>query len=333
MKILLITSLLLVAAYGGQVQKDDLQKIIETVNKSGAKWKAGQNFAENTKIDSLKKLMGLKRDKLLKLPLGAKHSIPDSSIPDSFDARENWPQCDSIRHIRDQGTCGSCWAVAAAGAFTDRVCIATNGTFTKPLSSEELLACCSECGNGCNGGYPFSAWKFFAYNGLVTGGDYQSNEGCQPYEIQACEHHTTGKLPSCDSLPMSKTPKCQRKCTNAAYSTPFSSDHHKIKQVYTIDGVKEIQKEIMAHGPVEAGYTVYADFPTYKSGVYHHVTGKALGGHAVKIIGWGVEDGTPYWLIANQWNESWGDKGLFKIIRGKDHCGIESEIVAGIPKL
>jgi len=89
----------------------------------------------------------------------------------------------------------------------------------------------------------------------------------------------------------------------------------------------------MSHGPVEAAFTVYSDFPTYKSGVYQHTTGDALGGHAVKMIGWGVEDDVPYWLIVNSWNNDWGDKGTFKILRGQDHCGIESEIVAGIPKL
>lgn len=47
------------------------------------------------------------------------------------------------------------------------------------------------------------------------------------------------------------------------------------------------------------------DFLSYKSGVYHHTTGSSLGGHAVKLIGWGVEDGTPYWLLVNSWNEQW----------------------------
>ena len=45
----------------------------------------------------------------------------------------------------------------------------------------------------------------------------------------------------------------------------------------------------MNYGPVEAAFTVYADFPTYKSGVYKHMSGKELGGHAIKIIGWGTE--------------------------------------------
>jgi len=89
----------------------------------------------------------------------------------------------------------------------------------------------------------------------------------------------------------------------------------------------------MTNGPVGAAFTVYADFPTYKSGVYHHVSGSQLGGHAIKIIGWGVESGTPYWLVANSWNEDWGSNGFFKIKRGSNECGIEGSIVAGIPHL
>ena len=45
-------------------------------------------------------------------------------------------------------------------------------------------------------------------------------------------------------------------------------------------------------------------------GVYQHVCGKYIGGHAVKIIGWGYENGTSYWLVANSWNTDWGDKGI-----------------------
>lgn len=98
------------------------------------------------------------------------------------------------------------------------------------------------------------------------------------------------------------------------------------------------------------------------TGVYQHVTGEMLGGHAIKILGWGEENGTPYWLAANSWNNDWGDQGkseyvtfyysysttkmqssqhsntcvfphtgFFKIKRGNDECGIESEVVAGIP--
>ena len=89
-----------------------------------------------------------------------------------------------------------------------------------------------------------------------------------------------------------------------------------------------IQQEIIKNGPVEAAFEVYEDFPTYKSGFYKHTTGQALGGHPVKIIGWGTEDGEDYWLVVNSWNSDWGDNGLFKILRGTDECGIEDGIVA-----
>uniref|UniRef100_A0A8W8NDP1 Peptidase C1A papain C-terminal domain-containing protein n=3 Tax=Ostreidae TaxID=6563 RepID=A0A8W8NDP1_MAGGI len=56
-------------------------------------------------------------------------------------------------------------------------------------------------------------------------------------------------------------------------------------------------------------------------------------GHAIKILGWGTENGDDYWLVANSWNPDWGDQGFFKILRGQDECGIESQISAGEPKL
>merc|ERR1712001_314057 len=83
--------------------------------------------------------------------------------------------------------------------------------------------------------------------------------------------------------------------------------------------------------PTEVSFTVYEDFVNYKSGVYQHVHGHQLGGHAVRMLGWGEEDGTPYWLVANSWNTDWGDKGTFKILRGHNECGIEGSVVAGMP--
>lgn len=70
-----------------------------------------------------------------------------------------------------------------------------------------------------------------------------------------------------------------------------------------------------------AGLVVYADFFNYGSGVYEHLKGDMVGGHAVKIIGWGTEivndEEIEYWLCQNQWGEDWGDKGFFKIKFGE----------------
>ena len=41
----------------------------------------------------------------------------------------------------------------------------------------------------------------------------------------------------------------------------------------------------------------------------------------VKLIGWGNDNGTAFWLAANTWGDNWGDKGYFKIALGES--GIE----------
>lgn len=78
---------------------------------------------------------------------------------------------------------------------------------------------------------------------------------------------------------------------------------------------------------METGFTVYEDFMSYSGGVYKHTSGAQLGGHAVKIVGWG--DG--YWICANSWGPSWGEKGFFNIAFGE--CGIDSAVYACSPKL
>jgi len=85
------------------------------------------------------------------------------------------------------------------------------------------------------------------------------------------------------------------------------------------------------NGPMEAAFTVYNDFMSYSSGVYYHKTGGVLGGHAIKVLGWGNEGGLDYWLCANSWNTSWGMSGYFKIKWGD--CGIDSQVTAGAPQL
>jgi len=255
-------------------------------------------------------------------------NVEVSTIPDSFDARTKWgSKCPSLNEIRDQGPCGSCWAVAAAEAITDRTCIGSDGATKIDLSAQDITSCCGECGSGCDGGYIDAAWSYWTTTGVVTGGSHESKFGCFPYGLAECSHHVNGTFPACgDEQP---TPACKKSCQNGA---DWNGDKHKGASSYSVSGVNKIQTEIMTNGPVEAGFSVYADFLAYKTGVYQHVTGSMLGGHAVKILGWGVENKTPYWIVANSWNDQWGDKGYFKIKRGDDECGIESEISAGLLK-
>jgi len=301
-------------------------EMVNFINKANTTWTAGQNFP-NADISSVMGLCGtiLNGPRLPELI----HSVEDMKLPDSFDPRQQWPNCPTIQQIRDQGSCGSCWAFGAAEAISDRICIHSSGKVSVEISAEDLLSCCDECGMGCDGGYPSAAWTFWKKQGLVTGGLYNSTVGCRPYTIAPCEHHVNGTRPPCSGE--GETPKCEKQCING-YSPSYPKDKHYGKHTHSIPAKQEqIKAELFKNGPVEAAFTVYADFPQYKTGVYQHVTGEMLGGHAIKILGWGEENGTPYWLAANSWNSDWGDKGFFKIKRGNDECGIESEVVAGMP--
>ncbi|CAF1157657.1 unnamed protein product [Rotaria sordida] len=332
----LIVCLTLSAVYSRDIKSSQKpllsEKFINGINTAQSTWKAAPSKFMTWSKASVKRLMGVLPEHFIQVkhldPLV--HDVP-KDLPDNFDARDQWPNCPSIKEVRDQGSCGSCWAFGAVEAMSDRICIASSGSQIVRISAEDLVSCCLLCGEGCNGGFPVAAWNHYKLTGLVTGGNYNTKEGCEPYTIPSCDHHVNGSLPPCQAeLP---TPRCTHKCIDS-YPTPYTKDRHHGASVYSIRSNQEqIQTEIMKSGPVEAAFSVYADFLTYKSGVYKHTAGSFLGGHAVKILGWGVENSTPYWLVANSWNEDWGDKGFFKILRGSDECGIEGSIVAGAPKL
>ncbi|XP_061393187.1 cathepsin B [Musca vetustissima] len=315
-------------------------QFIEIVRSKAKTWTVGRNFHESVSMAHIRRLMGVHPDAHKfalpdkKLVLGEEQHLQDVQIPEEFDARTQWPQCPTIKEIRDQGSCGSCWAFGAVEAMSDRVCIHSNGTVHFHFSADDLVSCCHTCGFGCNGGFPGAAWSYWTRKGIVSGGPYGSKQGCRPYEIAPCEHHVNGTRPPCDGE-HGKTPRCQHQC-QASYNIDYKTDKHYGSKAYSVSrNIQDIQKEIMTNGPVEGAFTVYEDLILYKDGVYQHVHGKELGGHAIRILGWGVQkpENTPYWLIANSWNTDWGNNGFFKILRGEDHCGIESSISAGLPKL
>merc|ERR1712070_146109 len=125
------------------------------------------------------------------------------------------------------------------------------------------------------------------------------------------------------------SPSCDHACSDSGYSGSYSNDKHLASSAYSVRSESQIKQDLVQNGPMYVSFTVYADFPTYKSGVYTHQTGSALGGHAVTLVGCGTLDGTPYWKIKNSWNEQWGDGGHFLIKRGSNECGIESNVNAG----
>eukprot|EP00937_MAST-01D_sp_MAST-1D-sp2_P006676 g6676.t1 len=252
-------------------------------------------------------------------------------LEDAIDWRTKAPQCTTISKVLDQSACGSCWAFAATETYEDRRCVATGED--AELSTQDAAGCCTgfACGasHGCKGGQPTAALNWMAKNGLVSGGDFSTvgkGASCKPYQLAPCAHHVpaTPSMPACGAV---DTIHCTTNCSETAYGTPYSQDKSSggtARACNTIDTMlAALQK-----GPISATFTVMEDFPAYKSGVYSHTTAKALGGHAVEIVGYGTEGGKNYWLVKNSWNDKWGDNGFFKILRGKNECGIEQNAAA-----
>lgn len=293
----------------------------EVRSRLGAQLRKNEQSSSN-KISKLTFLA----EKITKLGYG-------TALPRFYDARKMYPKCNSISQIRDQSYCGSCWAVSAASVFSDRLCIRSKGRYNYELSSRFITAC-DKRNFGCKGGYLATAWKFLERNGTVSGGEFHSDEGCQPYPFHPCG------WPKKLACPVYLTPKClKNKCENEFYSLTHEKypikarNSYRVRDPFYLFDEYYIREEIYKNGPVQAGFYVFADFITYKSGIYKHMKGRYLGGHAVKIIGWGEEKEVKYWIIANSWGESWGEDGIVRMIRGEDDCGIEDEVFAGIPKL
>jgi cathepsin B len=264
----------------------------------------------------------------------------NGAVPVEFDSATQWPKCAKIiGDIRDQSNCGCCWAFAGAEAASDRMCIATDAKLMFPLSAQDVCFCGSD--DGCNGGFVDQPWDHIRLHGAVTGGQYHGTgpfgDGmCADFSLPHCHHHgPQGKDPypaeGEPGCPKAESPRCPATCDAAASDvhSNFTADKFSFDgKVAAASGEVGIQQMIMAGGPVETAFTVYSDFENYAGGVYQHVAGGEAGGHAVKIVGWGVEGDLKYWKVANSWNPYWGEDGYFRIVRGSNHCGIEDNVVA-----
>jgi len=230
------------------------------------------------------------------------------------------------------------------------MCIATNASIMLPLSAEDV---CFNGGGlfsqGCNGGQITSPWSYikkglFGGKGAVSGGNYQGTgpfgKGlCSDFSLPHCHHHgPQGEDPypaeGQPGCPSQQSPRGPKACDTEAKPPhdDFAADKYSFAgKTITASGEQGIQQAILAGGPMETAFTVYSDFENYASGIYHHVSGGPAGGHAVKFVGWGVENGQKYWKVANSWNPYWGEKGYFRIVRGTNEGGIEDQAVASSP--
>ncbi len=193
--------------------------------------------------------------------------------------------------IRNQGSCGGCYAFSAANAIEAAYKI-KYGTLPK-LSEQQLLDCTDNYGNsGCGGGLMTNAYKYLQSKKHMTRDSY-------PYTGQerSCQYDESDGVVSVKS-----------------YKSIASGD---------VDGhMAALQNQPISIAIAAASST----FMLYKGGI---ISGSGCGtnlDHAVNLVGYGSENGKDYWIGRNSWGTSWGEKGYFRIARssqdGPGVCGI-----------
>jgi len=243
---------------------------------AGNSWKQGAcKFWEGQTLADAKRLMSTSF---------ASHSnlnkcFVDSTeeIPESFYTREVHKEC-KLNILDQNKKCAGSYATAVASTLAEKLCIESDEKKLVPLSAQELLSC-DTANKGCRGGYVNNALEYIVMRGLST-------EECLPYK---------GTFDA----------KCSEMCAEPMKVRPES--------FCVLFGDNDIKREIMKNGPVVSSMEVYTDFLSYKTGVYSKGEDipKFSGYHTIKIVGWGVEDGSEdepnkgnkYWIIENSWGQ------------------------------
>mmetsp|Transcript_80643 Transcript_80643/g.112044 ORF Transcript_80643/g.112044 Transcript_80643/m.112044 type:complete len:99 (-) Transcript_80643:22-318(-) len=83
-----------------------------------------------------------------------------------------------------------------------------------------------------------------------------------------------------------------------------------------------MKERLANYGPISVALHAGIGLQLYSGGIFNpSICSKKLN-HAVLGVGFGVENGVEYFKIKNSWGASWGEAGYFRIVKGKNKCGI-----------
>jgi cathepsin L len=255
-------------------------------------WHAGVNkFTDMTREEFGKFVKGVKSEINFG---GERHTfeVDSADIPDSIDWRDHEG---IVTDVKDQGSCGSCWAFSAAETFESHLALATGTPATK-LSAQQIVSCSpnpQHCGGtgGCDGSTQPLAFDYLQTAGLTTEADY-------PY---------TQRTGTCE----------QSKIKPVGWNTGYT--------VLQSNNYTELVTAVGTKGPIAVSIAASGfAFQFYSGGVMSKCNDYVMD-HAVQLVGYGTDDGNDYWLVRNSWGE-WGEGGYIRMKRygeGQEPCGID----------
>jgi cathepsin F len=226
-----------------------------------------------------------------------------NGAPDSYD----WRDHGRVSGVKDQLSCGSCYAFATVGNLEGLY--AANKGVIKTFS-EQFLVDCDTGDAGCNGGLMQFTFNWLKNNGIMYESDY-------PY---------TGEKGTCQS-------------DSSKYADMKITGYEKLGNwwtVYSCVDEAKVKEYLYTNGPLAISLNANPLFD-YVSGVLDvpkDDCSKDGINHAVTLVGYGNDSasGLDYWIIKNSWGTAWGEKGYFRIRRGEGTCGCNCYITTATVK-
>ncbi|NWI13798.1 CATL1 protein, partial [Crypturellus soui] len=213
-------------------------------------------------------------------------------------AQVDWRDKGYVTPVKNQGTCGSCWAFSATGALEGLV-FGRTGRLA-PLSEQNLIDCSRELGNaGCGGGFVTRAFQYVRDNGGLN------SERVYPYlgtDGSSCRYDPRDQAANCSAVRL---------------VAPGSE--------------AALEQALVAAGPVSVAVDASSfHFHFYKSGLFSGAFCGQQVNHAMLAVGYGSArqngSGVGYWILKNSWSELWGERGYVRLLRrGDNPCGVASQ--------
>jgi len=212
----------------------------------------------------------------------ARAASPPGGVPNAFSWNQYFGGPNYMTSVKNQGSCGSCWAFASIGGMEAQYQINKGNPSTGIDLSEQNVLQCS--GGSCSGWYLGSTLDFLKNSGTP-------DEACNPY---TASDHACG------------TGRCSDYLSRTYRVTVWS---------HISTDTANIKNYIYTQGPVMVWMPVFDDFPWYDAYFwqyyfYGHSPSGSYGGHFVVIVGWddqGPGTGDDYWMVRNSWGTSGGD--------------------------